>query len=544
MSTSQLKFPFVSENLQRWDAADQSLLTDYTSALVRECLKDVAVGDALGRVFKGFQPVVNVPSKTVTLSGEGVAVDKDGNLLVATSSFSEIPSLAGLAANKQFYVFAYAKPVIDTVNKADRKIWNTGTSTETQSSVPVFKNSVVKVVVSDAYTITPNNVSGCPVSYVDPFDGLSYTTLPLASFNTDGSSGITAFRDIRKMFAIDGNAVAGVTGLETELPHNFTPADPKTQGVTSVRMAIRSLASVISKIIGNDVEENVWYNDPVIGLNQFRDEYVALLGTTGTGVRRVRTVTDASALTALTGSVDKDVAYSQAQNSLYEYSSSSSAVVAGIRVVSGNGGIGRWFLHNNGATDTAYGFPGLGSDGALSKTDVVKTANLQAGAVTGGKVAADTLPAATLTPEARASTFVLSATSSGTGWSGPTVSKCNFNATGSSVATVTLNTQSGQPARLVSIDVTFTSLGKAHLHNLMLIHLPRFLFCDLGGTFTKYSVNPAIEPRSDIDGWGRNGVYSDGFRIKFYGFDGGESWLDAAVSVGNVYIPALAMAET
>jgi hypothetical protein len=204
------------------------------------------------------------------------------------------------------------------------------------------------------------------------------TILPLAAVAVNGSN-VKSFYDCRRMWAVNGN-VNDTIGLPSELPHDFAEevVDPATLGITGVRSFFRALADRVQAVTGEDI----WWSNPTFTLKALW----AMLGTTGTGVKRVRTVADTAALTALVGAVDKDVAYSQAQNSLYQYSASSTATVAGIRVVSGNGGTGRWFIHNRGATDVAHGYPGLGSDGALSKADVVKTDNVQDLAITSDKL--------------------------------------------------------------------------------------------------------------------------------------------------------------
>ena len=358
----------IANNLQRFDIADHRLLGDAMFNLSQEQLKDLISDDGYGRVFSGFTPTWTAGTNTLDFT-VGVAVNSDGELMVRDTAASRtITPVNG----KVYGVYAVIEEIVDTALVSRRK-WN-GTVEVVDNSVPVKTFKKVSLgEVSDTFS------SSFSVGSLFPEQVSSKTILPLAAVTVNGS-GVKTFYDCRRMWAVDGNVQPSI-GLPSELPHDFAEevVDPPTLGITGVRSFFRALADRVQAVTGEDL----WWSNPPITLNALW----AMLGTTGTGVKRVRTVTDTAALTALVGAVDKDVVYSQAQNSLYQYSASSTATVAGIRVVSGNGGTGRWFIHNRGATDVAYGYPGLGSDGALSKTDVVKTSNVQNLAITNDKLA-------------------------------------------------------------------------------------------------------------------------------------------------------------
>lgn len=358
----------IKNNLQRFDIADHRLLGDAMFNLSQEQLKDLISDDGYGRVFSGFTPTFDGTS-VITIAA-GVAVNADGELLVLDTTKTRTLTPANSSVYGVYAVIEEAEG-----EAASRRKWN-GTVEVLDNNVPVKTFKVVALgEVSDTFS-SSFNISSL---FGNPSIVGGKSILPLAAVTVNGS-GVKTFYDCRRMWAVDGNVQPSI-GLPSELPHDFAEevVDPPTLGITGVRSFFRALADRVQAVTGEDL----WWSNPPITLNALW----AMLGTTGTGVKRVRTVTDTAALTALVGAVDKDVAYSQAQNSLYQYSASSTATVAGIRVVSGNGGTGRWFIHNRGATDVAHGYPGLGSDGALSKTNVVKTSNVQDSAITNDKLA-------------------------------------------------------------------------------------------------------------------------------------------------------------
>lgn len=368
MSIKPPYLALIKNNLQRFDIADHRLLGDAMFNLSQEQLKDLISDDGYGRVFSGFTPTWTAGTNTIDFT-TGVAVNSDGELMVRDTAASHTITPVN---SKVYGVYAVIEEIVDTALVSRRK-WN-GTVEVVDNSVPVKTFKKVSLgEVSDTFS------GSFSVGSLFPAQVSSKTILPLAAVTVD-SGGVKTFYDCRRMWAVNGNVQSSI-GLAEET-HNFAPADNETLGITGVRTFFRAVADRIKAITG----KSNWWTSPAYNLQNLWD----MLGTGGTGVRRIRTVAAYTDLVTLAAS-NGDFAYSTAQSSLYQFIEGSTVSLNGFRVVDhirlGVGSDGRWVLLAHNITDVAGGFAGLDVLGVLSQTDVIKTSNIRDGSVTSEKTA-------------------------------------------------------------------------------------------------------------------------------------------------------------
>lgn len=342
MYQQQFTFPFIKEALQRFDIADHTLLTDSIYGVAADLFSNSVLSSGVGRVMYGFK-VASVSSTQAKISGAGLAATGYGDLLVRASGDADVtisgPTAGGgWAASKQYPVYAYMQEqeVTPTVN---RKKWDTGTDSEATVSVSVLKKKVPLIYVGAAVTIGTIVMSTYfPATVVDT-DGVTRRVLPLAVIETNGSSQIASITDTRQMFAIDGNVSGTVTGLGSELPHNFAPTDTKTLGINSIRDHLKAIADRIKTITG----ESTWYADP--------DANIAAIVADLAAVRR-EGITVAANYTALKAIApgdrnDNDIRLIR-DGGIFVFVAASAATAVENQVIVPNTGTGRWIRYDDG----------------------------------------------------------------------------------------------------------------------------------------------------------------------------------------------------
>lgn len=321
MSTDNPLQPQIEQSLQRFDIADFDALTEWTKKYLNEHMKDLLLA-ALGRVFYGFKIVAGSGALDIKISGEALAVNAAGELLVRKSTDGDSTlTLAGVAGNY------YVSMILQTpsTSTANRKKWDTGA--EVTINVNTMRRHVADFI-SPPPTASGLDMANFAATYVDG-DGVQRVTLPLAIVVNNGTS-ITAIHDCRRMFAVDGNINGSVTGLGTELPHDFAPTDAKTLGITSLRAHLVALADRIKTITG----KSLWQTDP--------DATIASLLRTG-----VKSVSY-SDVASITDHVNGDIVYATGTNALagfYRFVESGGLTAVAGQVITATSGspAGQWW---------------------------------------------------------------------------------------------------------------------------------------------------------------------------------------------------------
>ncbi len=329
MSALQPVYPYI---------ADHALITSALFALLQEAQKDVVV-EAVGRVFYGFK--VTHSSNTVVVSGEALAINAAGELLIRAAADGDFNASPSLSASKHYPVYAYIQEqaVTPTVN---RKQWDTGTVAEDTVSVSVQKKKIVQTVVAAARSIATIDLSTYFPSTITDGGGVVRTVLPLGVLVTDGSANIASIVDCRRMYAVNGNVNGAVTGLANELPHDFTGfSDSADLGIPGTRSFLKALASQTQKVLGRSTNFG-WSDAPPASLEAIGDAFdgnytksgLAVTYSSGTTFNYSTGVAFAHAyLWSITGSSITVAGSSE----LYGIYVNSSGAVASIALTSGGG---------------------------------------------------------------------------------------------------------------------------------------------------------------------------------------------------------------
>lgn len=174
---------------QRLDLAD---LVDDRDALIRRFGSAVqgmssysstnATG-AKGQIFSGFTIAQGPTTYSAKITGEGMAVDADGNMLFKTATTDPFVSGLNAGVSTQYILHAYYQEQ-DSTSSA-RRFWN-GTA-EVSQTVSTRTESNFSIYVTQA------NPTANPVDS----DGSGHPTIALWRISFDGSGNIVVLEDLR-----------------------------------------------------------------------------------------------------------------------------------------------------------------------------------------------------------------------------------------------------------------------------------------------------------------------------------------------------------
>jgi len=247
---------------ERFDLLDKIADVDLRDAELQEYLEQVLGRMDDGRVFKGFKTSNTVGAYAgdfIIPASEGVAVTRSGEVCLMDGA-DALTSPITYNNNNYYHLYFYEE---DT-DQATRRFLSGGLEV----------SNVVYTRTTRKCGLYRTTLPSGPTPVLTDFDttalisGVVRHLIPLWAIKTSaGPNAIDAIYDFRPMFAPaiedSGGNVYDDVGGNPDLPHNFTPTDSATIGVSSIRDALVAIADRIKQIKGT----TYWYDNEPAPLN-------------------------------------------------------------------------------------------------------------------------------------------------------------------------------------------------------------------------------------------------------------------------------------
>jgi hypothetical protein len=254
MATLQKKVHYAAN--ERLDLNDKLADIDLVDDTIHEYVKNIALsGDVDGRVFFGWRTTTTTgPDVGFTIAAEpALAVSRDGKIMLRDGATA---LTRALVANSINYIYAhYTENDSDSDN---RRFFTPPTGPEYTASTATRITRTASL-----YSTTKPYGAGTP-SYSD-FDasanigGIIRQLIPLYAIAVNAGDTVTSVTDFRPMFSFI-NAGAGSNVYEANVadaPHNFSPTDLATLGITDIRKGFVALADRLKNL----KQTSTWYAD-------------------------------------------------------------------------------------------------------------------------------------------------------------------------------------------------------------------------------------------------------------------------------------------
>ncbi len=238
---------------ERLDLNDKLAEDTLRDAAAGEGRKTTVIGEVDGRVFSGFTTSVGLgaaPADFTFDSADSVLIDRNGRLVTVPAA--TLAALAGTLVNNTInYISIYG---IDTASDNDtRRVYQLGTGEVDQAVDTRYTRDVGIDVHTEALPGPPSYGDFPPTTVVG---SETVQLIPMFALVVDTGS-ITDIDDFRPMFAPEST-----NEYETavpDFPHDFSPTDAPTLGITDIRTALVALADRIKDIKGTT---NWWDDSP------------------------------------------------------------------------------------------------------------------------------------------------------------------------------------------------------------------------------------------------------------------------------------------